>query len=45
MCKGELLEERGLDEGVGLHTLGLLHSHLETIATDEACSTLTGNEE
>ena len=32
----ELLEQTGLDEGVGLHTLGLLNSHLQAIAADEA---------
>ena len=36
----ELLKEVGLDEGVGLHTLGLLHRHLQTVATDEACGHL-----
>ena len=45
MCEGELLEERRLSEGIGLNALGLLHGHLKTIATDEACSTLTPNEE
>lgn len=38
--EGELLEESGLDEGVGLDTLGLLHGHLHTIAADETCGTL-----
>ena len=34
--KLELLKQIGLDEGVGLHTLGLLSSHLQAIAADEA---------
>lgn len=40
MCEGELLKERRLDESISLHTLGLLHCHLQTIATDEASRTL-----
>lgn len=32
----KLLEEAGLDERVGLHALGLLHSDLEPLATQEA---------
>ena len=34
-CK--LLEEVGLYEGIGLHALSLLHSHLQTITADETC--------
>ena len=40
-CK--LLEEGGLYEGIGLDALGLLHSHLEAIATDETGGTLQGH--
>ena len=35
-----MLEETGLDEGIGLHTLGLLHSDLHTVHGDEAGSFL-----
>ena len=33
--EGELLEEGGLDKGVGLNTLGLLHGDLQPVAADE----------
>ena len=36
----ELLEQRGLNEGIGLHTFGLFHSHLQSVAADEACGNL-----
>lgn len=32
----EFLEEGGLDECIGLHTLRLLHSHFQAITADEA---------
>ena len=32
----KLLEEAGLDEGVGLDTFGLLHGHLQALAAQEA---------
>lgn len=39
--KREVLKKAGLDEGVGLHTLGLLHGDLYAVGTDEACGFLS----
>ena len=40
VSEGEVLEEGGLDEGIGLNTLGLLHCYLETITADETRGSL-----
>lgn len=40
----KLLEEAGLDERVGLDALGLLHRHLEPLATQKAGTDLHGGE-
>ena len=36
----KLLEEAGLDVGVCLDTLGLLHDHLQTVAAQKTCTHL-----